>query len=402
MLRSLPVRFSLLFVIGEISRNARSLIALIMKKLTWNGLYTIAGLLTLALCLPFSARAQSFDYPDFSASSLAATHLQLNGNATAPVTNATGASVLRLTFPVGSQAGSAFSYQSVQLASNASFSTAFSFQLTDGGGGYNDGNQPPEPPGADGVVFVLTTVSNNVGSLGQGVGYQGIANSVGIKFDTWQDSAANGFSQDSDPNGNFVAIYTNGSTQTAGYVSTASANPANLPEYYTPATYMKNGDIWYVWIDYNGVTDELDVRLSDGINVRPSQPQLTQIVPLNNPAVLGSAAEVFAGFTSGTGGQWNSTDILTWQFNVSYQPIIGRVQVGVNAVGGNVSLNVSGGTDGLEEVLLMTTDITTPVADWIPVATNAMDANGNGAFSNFIKPGPQSEFFAIKVPASSK
>ena len=254
----------------------------------------------LSLALPLNGLAQTFVYTDFSGPELAAAPLQLNGNA-AIVSN-----VLRLTPAAGGQAGSAFSLNTVQLGNNASFSTAFSFKLTEGGG-ISDGTANPR--GADGIVFVLNTLSNSVGSSGQGVGYQGIGHSVGIKFDTWVDSVANGFPQDSDPNGNFVAIYNNGSTQTAG-----------LP-YYTPAASMKNGNIWYAWIDYNGTSNQVDVRLSDGVDVRPASAQLSAIVNLGDSSILGSAPNVYAGFTSGTGGAYDNHDILTWEFRSSYQPI---------------------------------------------------------------------------------
>ncbi len=274
------------------------------------------GLVTIGI--PFAASAQNFDYANFSTASLASTPLQLNGNAAAPVTGAEGTPVLRLTPAQVDQAGSAFSLAPVQLGNNASFSTAFAFQLT-GGGGISDGTA--NPLGADGLVFVLNTVANNVGGLGQGVGYQGVLNSVGVKFDTWQDSVANGFPQDSDPNGNFVAMYLNGSTQTAGYVPYSPSNPTTESQYYTPSTSMKNGDIWYAWIDYNGVTEQLDVSLSDGVDVRPASPQLVATVNLSASGVLGSSPEVYAGFTSGTGGAYDNTDILNWQFNDTYAPI---------------------------------------------------------------------------------
>lgn len=264
-----------------------------------------------------SAHAQSFAYSDFSS----AAGLQINGNAAAPVWNGT-ADVLRLTPAAGNQAGSAFSLNTVQLGSNASFSTAFSFQLTNGAG-ISDGNSPPNPLGADGIVFVLNIHSNSVGASGQGVGYQGIANSLGVKFDTWQDGDNNGFSNDNDPNGNFVAMYTDGSTHLhdtnpsySGYNGTGDAL-----SYYSPANSMKNGDIWYAWIDYNGATHGLEMRLSDGVNVRPASPQLSETIDLNDASILGSSPAVYAGFTSGTGGAWDDHDILSWEFNDTYSPI---------------------------------------------------------------------------------
>jgi len=280
----------------------------------------LALLLVTSVCLNQTSRAQSFNYPDFSSGALAANPLKINGNAAAAVAGG-GGSVLRLTPAALDQAGSAFNLNAVQLGNSVSFSTAFAFQLSAGGGALSDGNQPPAPAGADGIVFVLNVTTNNVGALGQGVGYQGIPNSVGIKFDTWQDGVGNGFPQDSDPTGNFVAVYTNGSTQTAGYLPYSPGNPGTTPQYHVPATYMKNGDVWYAWIDYDGATHRLDIRLTDGVNVRPANPQLSQTINLGDVSLLGSAPHVFAGFTSATGGQYDNQDILFWQFNANYNPI---------------------------------------------------------------------------------
>jgi MYXO-CTERM domain-containing protein len=150
------------------------------------------------------------------------------------------------------------------------------------GGGIGDGTS--NPLGADGIVFVLNTGSNLVGSLGQGVGYQGIAHSVGIKFDTWDDSTAGGFPQDNDPNGNFVGIYTDGSTQFGNA-------PGDASTVFSPSDSMKNGATWFAWVDYIGNTDDLQVRLSE-TDVRPTSANLDETI-----------------------------DILNWQFNDSFNPI---------------------------------------------------------------------------------
>lgn len=294
----------------------------------------LALMLVALVYLKQTSSAQSFNYPDFSTAALAANSLKINGNAAAPITDVGGGEVLRLTPALLNQAGSAFSLNAIQLGNSVSFSTAFAFQLSAGGGTLSDGNQPPAPAGADGIVFVLNTTTNNVGALGQGVGYQGIPNSVGIKFDTWQDGVGNGYPQDSDPTGNFVAVYTNGSTQTAGYLPYSPGNPGSTPQYYVPATFMKNGDVWYAWVDYDGSTHRLDVRLTDGVNVRPANPQLSRTIDLGNASILGSSPHVFAGFTSATGRQYNSQDVLSWQFNAAYNPIgIPELYITNNAAG---------------------------------------------------------------------
>ena len=62
-------------------------------------------------------------------------------------------------------------------------------------------------------------------------------------------------------------------------------------------------------MDYNGVTDDLEVRLST-TNVRPVAPLLTRNV--NLVAELGQT-NAYVGFTSGTGGGSNNHDIRQWK-----------------------------------------------------------------------------------------
>src|SRR5262245_40091037 len=89
--------------------------------------------------------------------------LQINGNASAPVATGDG-NVLRLTPTLGFQSGSAFSQNTISLQNNASFSTFFKFRISAPGGiGDGDGQ------GADGLVFTVQTVANNVGGFGGGM-----------------------------------------------------------------------------------------------------------------------------------------------------------------------------------------------------------------------------------------
>lgn len=225
------------------------------------------------------------NYSDFSSSA----GLQLNGNA------AVAGNVLRLTPANFSQAGSAFSTSAVSLASDASFSTFFQFRITDSGGAMdNDGW------GADGITFVVQTVANNVGGGGGGIGYLGIGNSVGIEYDTWNNGTFWG-----DPNGNHVNIDYSGSFSSA-------ANAAII------ANRMNDGSVWSSWVDYNGATSTLEVRLAESSTARPASALLSQVVAL--PTVLGST-NAFVGFTSGTGAAFGNHDILNWQFRGSYNPI---------------------------------------------------------------------------------
>lgn len=237
-----------------------------------------------ASTLAVSTANATIVYTDFSSTA----GLQLNGSA------AQVGTVLRLTPANTFQAGSAFSTTPISLASDASFSSLFKFRITDSGGiGDSDGR------GADGIVFVIQTVGNNVvGGAGGGLGYQGISNSVGIEFDSWNNGLWD------DYNGNHVGINLNGNVN--------SVVQSNLPTGSLHANRLNNGQIWSAWVDYNGATDALEVRLAQGATAaRPSSPLLTYTVDLVN--VL-SSTNAYVGFTSGTGAAYGNHDILAWQF----------------------------------------------------------------------------------------
>ena len=232
-------------------------------------------------------------YEDFSDLS----DMMLNA-ATAGIANPVnfnGQNVLRLTDNLN-QSGSAFLTDEVDLDNDASFSTFFTFQITDPQGCIDDDGM-----GADGIVFVVQTVSNTAGGFGQGIGYAGIPNSVGIEFDTWNNG-----NQDAN-NGNHIGINLNGDVN--------SVVRLNIP------TRMNNGNIWSAWVDYNGATDELEVRLREGGAVaRPANADLSLITDL--ASVLGQT-DAFVGFTSGTGCAGGDHDIRSWALNNSFNPISG-------------------------------------------------------------------------------
>lgn len=244
----------------------------------------IAGM-TLTL-LSTGAQALVVSYSDFSDLS----DFQLNG-ATASITNPTADNALRLTNDL-SQSGSAFLTDAISLNNQASFSTRFDFRITNPQG-ISDG----DGQGADGIVFVVQTVANTAGGAGGGIGYQGLANSVGIEFDTWN----NGSWDDND--GNHVGIDLSGNINSAVQTSVSPR--------------MNNGDVWTAWVDYNGATDLLEVRLSDS-GIRSVSALLSYNVDLET--VLGSP-NAFVGFTSGTGAAGGYHDILNFEFRDNFDPV---------------------------------------------------------------------------------
>jgi hypothetical protein len=239
----------------------------------------------LVLLLPAANAATVLSFPDFSNVS----GLQLNGNA-AQVGNA-----LRIVPSATFQSGSFFSTTAVTLASNVSFSTFFSFRISSTAGTFGDG----DGAGADGLVFVVQTNSNSVGGAGGGIGYQNISNSLGIEFDTYDNGAGLG-----DPDGNHVAINTGG---------ILSPNLGAQPV----ANRLNDGNLWYAWVDYDGNTDNLEVRLGS-TTTRPASALLSANVDLTT--VLGGT-NAFVGFTSATGSGFGNHDIVSWEFRDDFSPV---------------------------------------------------------------------------------
>jgi hypothetical protein len=80
---------------------------------------------------------------------------------------------------------------------------------------------------------------------------------------------------------------------------------------------MNGGDIWHSWVDYNGATNLLEVRLNrTGVRPAASFLSLTRDIALD----LGSL-NAFVGFTSGTGASHANHDVLTWTLTDNYAPI---------------------------------------------------------------------------------
>lgn len=244
--------------------------------------------LALALWAPIHAGATTLLFNDFSSTS----GLQLNGATAAinvggqGVLDFNGDRVLRLTNNLG-QSGSAFSTTAISLDADASFSTRFDFRITD-----------QQNTGADGIVFVVQTVSNTAGGAGGGIGYLGLPNSVGIEFDNW-------FNQGFDINANHAGIDLNGSV---------SSNPTVSLD---PIAQLDNGNVWTAWVDYDGANDLLEVR-ANITGVRPATALLSHTVDL--VSVLG-VTDAFVGFTSGTGAAGADHDILSWEFRSTFNPI---------------------------------------------------------------------------------
>ncbi len=247
--------------------------------------------LTAAIALVLAstgANAITISYSDFSDLSA----FQLNGSAASIPNPAAPDNALRLTNNL-SQSGSAFLTDAISLNNQASFSARFDFRIFDAIGSFDKDGW-----GADGLSFVVQTVSNSVGGAGGGIGYRYITDSVGIEFDTWNNPEWD------DADGNHVGINLEGDVNS---VAQATVSPR-----------MNNGEVWTAWIDYDGVNDLLEVRLSD-TGLRSDIALLSYNLDL--VSVLGST-NAFVGFTSGTGSAGGHHDILNFDFRNEFNPIV--------------------------------------------------------------------------------
>ena len=172
--------------------------------------------------------------------------LMLNGSAT--VTNG----VLQLTGNQASRAGSA--YYPTQVPTS-SFTTDLAFQLLD--------------PLADGITFTIQDNGPNaIGSVGDGLGYQGIAKSIALKFDQGTNS---------------TGIYINGAAPTTPSTSLAGSGID-----------LHSGHTFALHLGYDGTTES--IRLTDTISKAVWIMNATEDIP----NIVGGKVAYF-GFTAGTG-----------------------------------------------------------------------------------------------------
>lgn len=172
----------------------------------------------------------------------------------------------------GNEAGSVFSTSAVDITK---FSTQFTFQLTSAQ--------------ADGFTFTIQGDGPTaLGATGGGLGYQGLNNSVAVKFDLYNNNG-----EGTDSTGEF----------------TDGAAP------FTPAIdlsgtgiQLNSGDVFKVVMGYDGTT--LNVTITD-TNTNQSA---SQAYTVNIPQVIGTGTG-YVGFTGGTGGLTAVQNVLTWTYS---------------------------------------------------------------------------------------
>uniref|UniRef100_UPI00403F2DD7 isopeptide-forming domain-containing fimbrial protein n=1 Tax=Paenibacillus sp. FSL W7-1332 TaxID=2921702 RepID=UPI00403F2DD7 len=231
----------------------------------------------------------NFKYDGFSQDTV--NQFTLNGNATIPQ----GQNFIRLTQPTTLQSGAAFNNTALCPRDNYSFSTAFSFKMSN----------PSAQGASDGLTFTLQTGTTSQNMNGGGLGYYGISPSFAVKYDTFKNDVYK------DPSSNYVGLAVNGDVvNQAGWYTDLDSTSFKL----------SNGTQYYTWIDYNSSTQKVEVYLGTS----PDRANASKVLDVNGidlSSIFGGQS-IHAGFTGSTGlPNYETHDIHSWYFVNAYAPI---------------------------------------------------------------------------------
>ncbi|WP_246000508.1 Ig-like domain-containing protein [Brevibacillus panacihumi] len=222
-----------------------------------------------------------------------------NGDAEIP----TGMNLLRLTPAVALKSGAVFHKTPVYLQNDYSFSTVFSFRMS---------NSNPVDGISDGLTFTIQTKTSSARADGGGLGYYDIKPSFTVKYDTFKNDVYQ------DPSANYIGIAQNGelgNKQASWYTDLDQYNTANSTNYV-----LSDGTLYYTWIDYDGRNKNIQVHLGTS----PDRANSHQILDVNgiDLGALFNGSPIHAGFTAATGyPNYETHDIYRWYFADDYAPI---------------------------------------------------------------------------------
>jgi hypothetical protein len=254
----------------------------------------LLGIATLAFafCAPVLAGAQDryflngeelttiFTYTNFSS----VAGLTINGN------SEQDSPVLLVAPPVTDQIGSVFYTNQVNVAQG--FTTMFTMQIIPSSSSYTT---------ADGLAFVIQNSSvNAIGDDTGQPGYEGIADSLAVEFDTFQNL------QLDDPNNNHVGIQSCGTAPN----SLNHGGTCNLGLQPTLPLTLADGNPHQVVITYMPTGGCSGGNLSISID---KQKILSSTLNLSTLLSL-SGNDAWVGFTGGSGAAWESGIIKSWTY----------------------------------------------------------------------------------------
>jgi hypothetical protein len=98
----------------------------------------------------------------------------------------------------------------------------------------------------------------------------------------------------------------------------------------------------------------------------------------------------------GAGLAWNTNQLDSGKISVLTSSASTPAIVGMKMINGNLVLTGAGGTAYGTYYLLTATNLTTPLANWLPIATNSFDASGNFIVTNRINSNNTQQFYRIE------
>jgi hypothetical protein len=190
--------------------------------------------------------------------------------------------ICRLTDKGTSETSSIFSRERVNITR---FETSFVFQILSGG---PDDASEGEGNCADGLTFTIQNQgADALGAAGGSLGYEGIARSLCIKFDTVPN--------DSDPSVSSTGLFVNGQAPYGGH------------DLMQDGIKLRSQHPFRVDMAYDGRV--LRIRIADTTTGASS----LQSYPVDIPRIVGGNT-AHVGFTAATGLGSSAQDVLKWYF----------------------------------------------------------------------------------------
>jgi hypothetical protein len=127
------------------------------------------------------------------------------------------------------------------------------------------------------------------------------------------------------------------------------------------------------------------------------------------PLMAGNSFQAFSGAsytgsfasltpaTPGVGLAWDTSQLSSGVIKVAAapaQPVIGSTKVS----GGNLIFSGTGGTANASYSVLTTTNLATPLSNWILLSTGSFDGSGAFGVTNPISSGISRSFYTIRTP----
>uniref|UniRef100_A0A1D1YTI4 L-type lectin-domain containing receptor kinase S.4 n=1 Tax=Anthurium amnicola TaxID=1678845 RepID=A0A1D1YTI4_9ARAE len=247
-------------------------------------LFGCSLLFSFCLVLSFGGSARdlageaafSFSFPTFEKKPGSESEIALYGDA--EVVNST----VRITSPRPLSRGRVVYRKPLAFGRKPSFSTYFSFSIS--------------PAKGDGLAFLMAP-SNVRPELLDAHLFGLSAGVFAVEFDTSMDSEYN------DPNENHVGV----DLSTAVSVITGNVSKLNLA--------LNAGEKLQTWIDYDGDSKTLEVRLCKSEFSRPSEPVISYPIDLSG-LIWKNAMSV--GIASSSGHSTQTTTLYAWNFSLEH------------------------------------------------------------------------------------